>query len=388
MNGDDIIHFDDSIPSSLPPLRPSSSGSKPAKSLSDLKNQIKLLYPKVQQVEKKLENIKGQIPGNLNKNLLQMSIEMQKLRKTCKSSENDIYAKETKNDLSDRLKEIENRLLLQLDVVMKKSSKDLNSKISMIDRKHEEIEDKIYIEEPSEDIEGKLNQLRQTFSQLKKRMNSRLSLIESTYESCKNDDGEEKIMKNYLDNIELQKNQISELKSQLKEVNEQISHRISNSQTKKDKKVKEKSTNSEKNENNTKNEQEMKQRLSLPDIDDDIEEVQNDIQLLVQEFGISLADLHEKSQIYSQKVQDLTEISIELKTKVNGLNRRAQEVDNSCKAIISRLSEISSKIGANENQKNLQKLSRELQQVQTDLQSDITLLKNRIKNCEKLVPGY
>lgn len=362
----------------LPPLHSlyHTNNTSSLKSLIELKEEIQKLYPRVHYVELGIESIKKQIPSNLNKIFLQISSDIQKYHTfpfLQAQNEKDIINNE--GDLSTKLKEIEDRLIMEIKFSMEKSSDDFNKKFFSLTKKRESMKKTIFNEfsnnnEPS-NIQSKMQKFEEKFLNQEKKINSRLLMIENIYKCCKNDDFNRKMLQKYSEGISLHKNEINQIKKKLNEINEIINEENENID----------------NDQNIINDFSAEPTVSpkIEILSTNIDDVQNEIQTMIENFGPALAKLNEYSQELGNRMHKISNLSIFLCEKTKEIEQKSQDIDSKCQLMILQLSQITKDIGNQENNNELSNLSKEFNKVHTDIQREVENIRIKVKDYENII---
>lgn len=379
MQIDDIDITDNILPSLYSPIRKSRTSS--SKSLIDLKDEIKKIYPRIDHIESSIESIKKQVPSNLSKILLYLSSNVQKYQRMSSFSQTEkIDTNTNEDDLSDRLKEIEARLILEIDISMKKSSSEFDQQVIYLAKKNKTNKNLLFDEfnnDSSSNIQNQVKKIEKRFLQQEKRINSRLSTIEKVYENCKNDDFNQKTYQQYSSSINLQNDQIKGIKAKLEEINEIIQEDRENKNSDDDQDMK----------NNDLIHQMKIQKSNIKIFTANFENVQSQIQSLANDFGSSLATLNEYSQELDKRMSEISDLSASIDEKTKDLEQKSRDNNYKCQLMIKQLSEITKKSGNVENNKYFQNLSSEIKKIHEDIQKEIENIKKGIKYCQEAFPN-
>lgn len=379
MQIDDIDITDNILPSLYSPTRKSRTLS--SKSLIDLKDEIKKIYPRIDHIESSIESIKKQIPSNLSKIFLYLSSNVQKYQRMNSFSQTQqIDINTNEDDLSDRLKEIESRLILEIDISMKKSSSEFDQQVIYLAKKNKSNKSLLFDEfsnDLSSNIQNQVKKTEKRFLQQEKRINSRLSTIEKAYEACKNDDFNQKTYQQYSNSINLQSDQIKEIKAKLEEINEIIQEDRENKNSEGDQDMK----------NNDLIHQKKIQKSKIKIFTANFENVQSQIQNLANEFGSSLATLNEYSQELGKRMSEISNLSASIDEKTKDLEQKSRDNNYKCQLMFKQLSEITKKSGNIENNNYFKNLSSEIKKIHEDIQKEIENIKKGIKFCEEAFPN-
>lgn len=362
---------DNLIPNTLPPLYSPTHKNKnlSSKSLIDLKEEIKKLYPRVHRIENEIESIKKQVPSNLNKIFLYLSSNIQKYSKGSQTNDNST----NEDDLSDKLKEIENRLLLEIDISMKKSSSDFDQQINILTRKNESTKDFIFNEfndDPTSNIQYKIKKVEERFLQQEKRINSRFLSIEKTFDTYSTENFNQETFQQYTNDINLHNEQIKEIKLKLDEINELIQENKENL--------------NEKNESNKVDPvpEQSTQKSQMKIFSRDFENVQSEIKNLTNEFDSSLATLNEYNIQLEKRMLEISSLSTFIDEKTKDLEHKAKDNDSKYQIMVKQLSEITKNIDDNQSNKKLNNLYAEFKKIHEDIQNEIENIRESIKNYE------
>lgn len=364
--------------SALPPLHSltPSNNTLCSKSLIELREEIKKLYPRVHCVEKEIESIKNQIPSNLSKFFLNISTNVQKYQKQLSSQPQKSIINTNENGISAKLKEIENRLILEIDISTKKSSVDFDQKVTSLTKKSGSMKNHLFDEfdsEASSNSKNKIQNFEDRFAQQEKRLNQRLFAIKKTYESYKSEDTNQKLLQKYTNIINAQNEQIKEIRVKLSEINMMVHDEKENM-----------------NGNQAANDNDLFSQMSYQNtkmqlFNKKYDNVQNEIQNLVVDFNSSLTTLNEYSKELEKRIKRMGDLYIFLDEKTKEFERKSQENDSKCQIMIKKLSDITSNIGNDENNKELNNLSSKILKIHEDIQIEIESIKKGIKNCETAI---
>ena len=364
-------------------LRTGSTSSLHEPNPSHLKREVQRLYPRIQQIEKDIASLRMQVPTNLNKTILTLSQEMERLRN--RISPNSLETTIENEDLSTKLAELESRLLLQLEVSIQASSSDIEKRLSeMVEKpkKEQNLNDlsfNLQQEAPS-DFDSRINSLQQLVEKQQRRNQQRLTSIENsltklTLTPSENDSSQ--LLHQLSSEVELHKTQLAELTKQIEylESNNDRSQISSRPEENQKEPIEE-----EEEEEETKNEGPSNEAI--------IQEIQNDISDFKNDFIGAIGEIKTKAEECDSRMDELEKTSLELVESTKDLDARVTEAENLAQALQDQIQFLAKKVGNDQNKRIIDNLSMQIQSAHENMRTELEALKIRIKKCELSTPLF
>ena len=388
--------------SSLPPLKPKSSKEKKTKNpkskskieknsqneeltASQIKQEITKLYPKLQQIEKDIQNLQTQIPSNLSKTILTLSQDIQRIRSQIYPSNSSDSGRE---DIPSKLADLESQLLLQLEVSIQASSSTLEKKLLESSQ-----EGKEFGSTPSEistptssnnknNINSRVKAIENLITKQQDRNQHRLSNIEKNLAKLAlgpSQNDENNTLKQLSSEVDSHRVKITELKNRINNIQEELSHP---SQTPMislevpdfdfDQMI---SSSGKATANSNKIE------ISDP-LDDEIFRVQKEISDFQNQYLHALQDLQEKADLCDNRMRNINKTAIDLVTTTTSIQSRIIEAENLSSSLMSQVQEIARKLNGDQSQEEIEKLARQLRTAHEGIRQEIDSIQARIKQCQ------
>ncbi|EAX98082.1 hypothetical protein TVAG_415060 [Trichomonas vaginalis G3] len=368
--------------SSLPKLNKKHSGKSPLSSAiissgdvnaTQLKREVNRLYPHLQSIEKEITALKQQLPPNLNKVVIQIRQDIDKLY-----NPNQNTKQEDQKDLLQRsLDDLENRLQTQLQVSIESSKANLENKVQeLINTKPKDDITKMMENNGDEtNYDMKLAALEAALDSQHEKTQKRLDLLEKSIDKLSKPADEAnnyKTLQSLSEDIESNRKGISDLRTRLSEIKLQL----------------DRSTFTEQIEKTTDQDSEPKSSarpIEVPDLTVPIENLNTKILNMQTKFQTKLRELKGKALQFEDRVKKVDQIAVQIVTSTVTLESRITEVNALCNSLMNQIKELGEKSENDDNKQLIQQLTEKVMKEQAALKTDIEKVKARALKCQESV---
>ena len=381
--------------SSLPTLKPKRGAKSAMAALSSsptansstemtpaqIKKEVNALYPRLQSVEKEINTLKQQLPSNINKVIIQLRSEIEKITEK-NFPENEKLDKEEKTDLQRKIETLESKLQMELDVSIANANTNLEKRITEITVLRPKESQLLSIDlEDDGSFDRRIDFLEDSLKNQKTKTQKRIELIEATLQKYNamntvGDDETAKI-KTLNDEIDSNRKGIAELRSRLSEMkikfNKEILANLPASQA----------------ENGQgKISAEASQLLALvdiPNLDEPIQNLHNEILSKQLEFMGRVRDLKQRTETCVDRIKKVDQTAVNIVAVTATLESRITEVDNICKNLANVVKDLELSAATDENQNLIHELTEKVIEENAKLLSEIEDVRKRAVQCQESV---
>ena len=372
--------------SSLPKLNKKHSGKSPLSSAiissgdvnaTQLKREVNRLYPHLQSIEKEITALKQQLPPNLNKVVLQIRQDIDKLY-----NPNQNTKQEDQKDLLQRsLDDLENRLQTQLQVSIESSKANLENKIQeLINTKPKDDITKMMENNGDEtNYDMKLAALEAALDSQHEKTQKRLNLLEKSIDKLSKPADEAnnyKTLQSLSEDIESNRKGISDLRTRLSEIKLQLDRSTFTEQIEK---TQEKTTDQDSEPKSS------ARPIEVPDLTVPIENLNIKILNMQTKFQTKLRELKGKALQFEDRVKKVDQIAVQIVTSTVTLESRITEVNALCNSLMNQIKELGEKSENDDNKQLIQQLTEKVMKEQAALKTDIEKVKARALKCQESV---
>ena len=384
--------------SSLPILKPkkgtksasTTSASSPSKPSNNgtitpgsIKKEVNLLYPRIHSAEKEINTLKQQLPSNLNKVIIQLRTDIEKLGNL--SNQNDEIENQNpeKTELQIKIDELESRLQRELDEEIQKSNKNMEKRIKDLTQPKPKNDENIHFDfniEPS--FDEKLDNLEEMFKTQQQKIQQRISNIEQTlarFDSPNQQkiNEENKYIKQINDELDTNRRGIADIKSRLSKLRLQLDQQVARNESI----PLDPSNPTSVTSSSSGAASQLLSLIDIPDLDKPIEELHNDIVLKQNEYSERVKGLKQRAQNCVTRIKNIDKAAVDIVTVTATLESRLTDVDKICKKLATAIKDLENSSASEENQKLIQELS-------TKVLDDHNKLKSEIENVRKKAIQY
>lgn len=372
--------------SSLPKLNKKHSGKSPLSSAiissgdvnaTQLKREVNRLYPHLQSIEKEITALKQQLPPNLNKVVLQIRQDIDKLY-----NPNQNTKQEDQKDLLQRsLDDLENRLQTQLQVSIESSKANLENTIQeLINTKPKDDITKMMENNGDEtNYDMKLAALEAALDSQHEKTQKRLDLLEKSIDKLSKPADEAnnyKTLQSLSEDIESHRKGISDLRTRLSEIKLQLDRSTFTEQIEK---TQEKTTDQDSEPKSS------ARPIEVPDLTVPIENLNIKILNMQTKFQTKLRELKGKALQFEDRVKKVDQIAVQIVTSTVTLESRITEVNALCNSLMNQIKELGEKSENDDNKQLIQQLTEKVMKEQAALKTDIEKVKARALKCQESV---
>lgn len=345
--------------------------------VAQLKREVNRLYPHLQSIEKEITTLKQQLPPNLNKVVLQIRQDIDKLYNPKSNQKQD----GEKDILHRSLEDLENRLQSQLQISIDASKQNLENRIrELVNTKPKNDLANFIVEDDQEvNYDLKLAALEAALDSHHEKAQQRIDLIEKSIEKLSVPAGEDttsKTLESLNDEIDSNRKNISDLRARLSEIKLQLERSAATEQI-----------------TRTPIKQQIEESISkqpektidIPDLTVPLEQLNEKIANMQVKFQAKLRDLKKKALEFDERVKKVDQIAVQIVTSTVTLESRITEVNALCNSLIHQIKELDEKSGNDENQKLIEQLTERVMKEHAMLKAEIEKVKARAIKCQESV---
>lgn len=365
-------------PSALPPLESSQSPKTPDVETSnestdsennpqEIKKNILKIYPRLQSLEKNINQIRQQIPSELNKSILQIRKDVLNLKT---KSGNQVDA----NDVLSQLRDLENQMNFKVDLYVDQFSTNFKNKCFSVDKP----KPKALLSQLSTSLQNEygknLDDILNQFNMNNKSTEKRLSNLEQKITKLTSQSTRFRPS----NNIEQMRKSIQKQNIQLSEINTNLNLLMQSSEKEND------------NSNNPINQRvdlliqndSPQSNPEIPDLTEPIKMLSEQIQKFKKDFEKSLDDAKEKAQNCKNHLAEVKETANEISESAKEIESKVIEVNNLCDSLSKQINEITHNLSQNTAQRTIENASAHIKSIQIRILSELLSIKKRLKKCE------
>lgn len=374
------IQMTQESPSSLPPLSPHSNPSfvanetnpspkSPIKkdNISDLKDKIKHLYPRVQNIEKQIDIIKSQVPGNLKKTILGFKMQLSSLNIGSTSNNQNIFhlEAEIRKYINEQIEETENEIQKRMAILNKKDDELLLSSLFIDD---DILSDEL--EQATQSIEDILFQYKKYSQQKIEAFERKLSKV-----LVPPSDFQEDLISPLSSQMDANQKQISLMKSKI----ESLKHSFSGQAQTKEISINHlnETSSMKKSHSSSKPIKEVPPDFTVP-----IQKLSTDLDNIISDFTISINELNQQQNRCNETLAIINQTTIDLINNTSDFENRVTRSKQICQNLFDQVKLLSEKSDDTITKENLLSLSSQIQDIHDSLHTEIVQIKTRIQNIE------
>ncbi|EAY07045.1 hypothetical protein TVAG_311700 [Trichomonas vaginalis G3] len=365
--------------SNLPPLKPNSRNNsqerfKEEVSPINVKKRVLKQFMDIQNMDKQIEAIKQQLPLNLNKMLLQIRQETQRLieTETPTISQNDF------ENYKDLLQNFEEKYMLKADQTI--SDVTLQIKTTANQSFEKSIEELKNTTDPRLDM--KIESLRSLLKQHEKRINNKISYLEHEVSKLgikPTDSGAVNTISRVKRTLVNNSNDLKIIESKLNDLQRVASKKAQSSTSPIQ-------TNNNITIESLSNFIPKKVVDEPPNLTEPLALLQQVVTEFEKEYSEKLVSLDEKSVSIEESIDELDGMIDDLTAATNEIELHTKETETLCKELTQSISKISSKLNDDSQNLVIQRTALQIQQLSSSTRSDITNLYNKVKKIELSLP--
>lgn len=369
----------------LPPLKPKSENKPQDRSsintTDDLKKKILLLYPQVQKVEKELISFKQQIPPNLNKTLLQLRQDLQRLNEADQPPLDEVEEETLRNALHSLEERIKERVEESLKNLSDNVEKQIENTMKNGDILENDIELNRHYDSKFLSLEKLMNQqqrnIQKRISQLEQGI-SKMSVMNPPFSKGDNDIRKIKLaVEKSTDDMDILRLRIEELQ-RLADIQKSF-------QYKKEEEIKQRLYELTQNSNNTTQLiNEMIKRI--PDYTGPLQNLQQELAEFQNEFESKITFIDLKASACEQLTEELELMAMELKESTDELESHATEAEGLCRDLTETVDNLNRQMSDDSNFRTMQSMAVQIRTVHDTLRMEIENMKERLKLLEFSFP--